>query len=471
MVKKVLLVGDNPTIVGGVTNYTRALFEEFTKRESIEVYYLYSSHRVDADNSFFKKTRLVNEDIRLYKIGNSKNLEKNYDHLQLDIESPFNDRQFEKALDIILPDVIHIHEMIGFSVNIVHLAKKRGIKVIKTIHEYWWLCPHRVMIDYNRRICDGPSDIVKCTKCVKNRSSSFDSSRTHLTQKLQRDFPALINLYKRFKNSGTKEGGATPENLSFNNLDIQLEEGDVVLKESLTRRLKATIEALNACDLLIGVSQDVKDTLMRFGVLEDRILVQHIGSLIGANPIHHVKPVEPNDIVIGYIGGITYYKGVHQLVEAYLQLPDEFRAISRLEIYGKWSDGYYEGIKVQFSKHSDFKEKINFHGRFVPHDLPEITNTMDISVLPSLCADTAPQTIFESFSSGLPIIAPNVGGFPDFVKDGVNGLLYEKANVESLRFQMQKIIERPVLLEEFKRNIPHIKSISSNADELISLYQ
>ena len=88
-----------------------------------------------------------------------------------------------------------------------------------------------------------------------------------------------------------------------------------------------------------------------------------------------------------------------------------------------------------------------------------------------MCADTAPQTIFESYSNGLPIIAPMVGGFPDFVKDGVNGLLYEKASVDGILKCFKKIINKPNLIKTFKANIPKCKTISENVEELVELYK
>ena len=98
-------------------------------------------------------------------------------------------------------------------------------------------------------------------------------------------------------------------------------------------------------------------------------------------------------------------------------------------------------------------------------------NSVDIMVLPSLCADTAPQTIFESFSCQLPIIAPKIGGFPDFIKDDSNGLLYNSASVESLKNKMIYIIDNPDKINEYRDHIPTLKTISQNCTELVELFK
>ena len=201
----------------------------------------------------------------------------------------------------------------------------------------------------------------------------------------------------------------------------------------------------------------MKKHLVKYGIDKNKILVQHIGSTIAEQTIENTKEINEHDVVFGFIGGVGYYKGVHQMVEAYTKLPDSLKLKSRLSIYGKYNDSYLNSIKRDIIKSSLDKERIVFHGKFTPNNIPEITNKIDINILPSLCADTAPQTIFESYSNGLPIIAPIVGGFPDFIQDGVNGLLYEKASVEGILKCLQKVINNPSLILTFQANIPNVK--------------
>ena len=91
-------------------------------------------------------------------------------------------------------------------------------------------------------------------------------------------------------------------------------------------------------------------------------------------------------------------------------------------------------------------------------------------VLPCICNDTAPQTIFESFSGGIPIIASKIGGFPDFIKHDHNGLLFEVGNSDDLAQKICYVLDHPERFSVYKRNIPKLKTITENANELISLY-
>ena len=114
---------------------------------------------------------------------------------------------------------------------------------------------------------------------------------------------------------------------------------------------------------------------------------------------------------------------------------------------------------------------VEFTGRYTPAQLPEIIDQIDIMVLPSICNDTAPQTIFESYSRSVPIVASNIGGFPDFVKDGVNGRLFRTGDAGHLAEILDDIVNNPSQIRAFSENIPKLKTIRQNAEELLSLYK
>lgn len=466
---KILIIGDSPHFYGGVTNYTRPLAQNLSK--TLEVFYLYNSTRTLDDKLFTKfGIKEVNKgkyNFRTYQLSNGQSIYKNYNQLDNDYSNWF-DNEFTKFLDKIKPDVVHVNELFGFSTSIFDLIKKRNIKLICTIHDYWWLCPKKVMVDYNNKICEGPKSFSNCSFCVSKVKNNHSVLREKRLIKLKNAFPNLFEKALSIKNKNNQE--VLFENLSFGNLSHENYDNKQ-LENDLESRFNAITGALNLCDTIIGVSSDVKKHLVEYGVDENRILVQHIGSTIAEQTIEHTKEVNENDVVFGFIGGVAYYKGVHQMVEAYTKLPDSLKLKSRLLIYGKYNESYLNSIKRDIIKSSLDKERIVFHGKFTPNDIPEITNKIDINILPSLCADTAPQTIFESYSSGLPIIAPKVGGYPDFIQDGVNGLLYEKASVEGIQKCLEKVLNDPSLIGTFQANIPKCKTISKNIEELITLYK
>ena len=76
------------------------------------------------------------------------------------------------------------------------------------------------------------------------------------------------------------------------------------------------------------------------------------------------------------------------------------------------------------------------------HDLNEIFNAMDFMVLPSL-TEGLPNVVLEAFACGKPVIATNIGGVPEVVEDGINGILIPPQRSDLLAEAIQKCLLSP----------------------------
>ena len=89
-----------------------------------------------------------------------------------------------------------------------------------------------------------------------------------------------------------------------------------------------------------------------------------------------------------------------------------------------------------------------FVGAFTSRDeLPAIMANTDIYVMSSIL-EGLPVSIIEAMSYGLPIVATPVGGIPEAIQNGVNGLLCEPGNAECLAKKITCLIEDPELREK-----------------------
>ena len=465
---RLLLICDNPAEIGGVSNYTRPLFREL-RDQGADVTLLCTSSMLRRYH-FFRRSGIHQLSDGVFEYFNCPILPTNYSHPENDLRNGRMEKEIRRFLETRHFDVVHIHSMVGMPVSLYGLLRETGAKILTTVHEYWWLCPYRVMVDFNNRICDGPEDFARCAFCTRRRGHVKDDRYRVFVLKFEKTFPrlhsALFHLYRRLKPLPSPSGAGS---LEFGRDEVPAG-FDPALASAWKTRLEACVSGLNLCDRVIGVSEDVRRILVKFGVAPDRILVQHIGSAIAEKTIPHSRTVDPADVVFGFIGGVGFYKGVHQLVKAYAGLPASLKERSRLEIFGKYEQPYVDAITQAYLNDGADRRRVTFHGRFSPEDIPAITNQIDISGLPSLCADTAPQTIFESFNAGLPIIAPRVGGFPDFVIDGENGLLYPAGDVDGLRNCLASVLGDVSLIGRFRDRIPKTKTMPENVRELLALY-
>lgn len=93
---------------------------------------------------------------------------------------------------------------------------------------------------------------------------------------------------------------------------------------------------------------------------------------------------------------------------------------------------------------------INYHGKKLIKD--EHFHNTDVFVLPSYYREGLPRTSLEACASGSPIITTDSVGCRESVKDGVNGLLIEPQNLNSLVNAMEYFITNPVKIKEMGIN-------------------
>lgn len=106
-------------------------------------------------------------------------------------------------------------------------------------------------------------------------------------------------------------------------------------------------------------------------------------------------------------------------------------------------------------------------------DVPEILAEADLSVLPSL-SEGLSNTLLESMAAGLPVVATRVGGTPEVISDGINGLLVAPHDANGLAAAMTAALCRPSLAqalgERARRHVAERYSFERMARDTEALY-
>jgi glycosyltransferase involved in cell wall biosynthesis len=91
------------------------------------------------------------------------------------------------------------------------------------------------------------------------------------------------------------------------------------------------------------------------------------------------------------------------------------------------------------------------HGGLVSREeLKTLLDSAGLLVLPSL-EDNCPMVVLEAMASGVPVVAPNVGGVPDLVRDGQNGTLCNPQDRQSITAAVEKLLTHPDLATRLAR--------------------
>src|SRR5262249_34676200 len=83
-------------------------------------------------------------------------------------------------------------------------------------------------------------------------------------------------------------------------------------------------------------------------------------------------------------------------------------------------------------------------------EVPGFLAGLDALAVPSIWPENSPLVIREAFLAGVPVIGSRIGGIPEAVHDGLNGLLFEPGDVAALRAAIGRLVEEPGLLERLR---------------------
>jgi len=156
---------------------------------------------------------------------------------------------------------------------------------------------------------------------------------------------------------------------------------------------------------------------------------------------------------VGIVGRITEVKGHHVLLQAAGKLPPEIRARIRILIVGapepnSRPDGRYADDLRAIALQYGLQESIVWTG-YQPDPGP-LYALMDVLVHPALWAEAMGLVILEALQRGIPVIASRIGGIPEIIDDGTNGLLVPSGDSEALSQALAHFIDNGALRQRLQ---------------------
>jgi glycosyltransferase involved in cell wall biosynthesis len=107
--------------------------------------------------------------------------------------------------------------------------------------------------------------------------------------------------------------------------------------------------------------------------------------------------------------------------------------------------------------------------------MPGFYRGLDVYVQPSLSAEGLPITILEAMGAGLPVVATDVAGAPEAIRDGEDGFVVPPGDITLLTRRLEELIVNPELRRELgnkaKQRLKAEFAMETMANKVLDCYR
>lgn len=388
-ISKVLHIvhGYYPESGGGTEAYVRSLLEA-QPRLGLECFLLHGSFEPRARACLEERDDLG---LRAFRLHRADAYSDYWDKAHY----PPAGEVFEALLDDLQPDIVHVHQWIRLSDDLVVRALRRGVRALVSLHDLYASCPACFRLRPDDSHCERSVSFENCADCVPLR------------------------------------GFESPE---------EVRRGIEVYRDNARRELLAAGRVLAATE--------ATRQLVCAGLGLDHSIVQ-IEPLGYAPRFGATRKARVDArLHLAYWGNVTARKGVDVLLDA-LRLVASRRAIDNeleLTIFGKVD---LESLREDLQRRAEGLP-VRFAGRYEYDEI--VAAGVDLAVFPSTCFETYGFVLDEAFELGVPALVTKVGAFEERLGDA--GFLVPPGDAAALAATLEAILDDRSLLMKACAAIP-----------------
>ncbi len=351
--------------------------------------------------------------------------------------------RFFSFLKMISPDIIHMHSFMGIECTFLEAAKKLGIPVVFTTHDYYGLCP-KVNLLENGKNCDR-TDWRRCASCmgavVSEKKIIWQHSDMYKKLKENKIFHWLeyspkVLPYKMYVRNIRKK------NRNFVNIGQEDDGSKRVVSECQLELYEALRE------YYLRMYRNI--TCFHFNSRQSRqVFESYLGKVKGEIiPITN-RRIKDNRRINKYNGKLKIgYLGSGQRFKGYWYLKETL-------------DAMYASGMTEFECHIYFNAPdlncpyLYRHAPYNKKEMEMVFRNMDVLVVPSLCRETFGMVVLEAFSFGVPVIMSSYVGAKELLGEspGMGIVIQIQQDNGALRNVLEKIYKDRNILSRMNKKI------------------
>jgi glycosyltransferase involved in cell wall biosynthesis len=187
-----------------------------------------------------------------------------------------------------------------------------------------------------------------------------------------------------------------------------------------------------------------KNVALQENVMKQKIFIQTMSLVTPSSEIVSKKKKEKpmhllfmNGKKILFAGRLELVKGLHVLIRAFTQLPDEFKLI----VLGT---GSREGELIALSRSLGVQNRVFFLGQVPYSEVASYIVSVDVVACPSLSELQGSRTMWDAFLLKIPVVTTEVGDIPKYVENSTHAVVVPPNDAESFARGIIRIFKEPI---------------------------
>ena len=227
---------------------------------------------------------------------------------------------------------------------------------------------------------------------------------------------------------------------------------------------------------IIAVSQAVARDLERKGI-PDSIISSVLNGIDirdrkerNITHITHLKKkwrIPEANLVLSLVAHFSEKKGHKVLLDAFSRLNLDNVTLMLC------GEGKLKDKSVKYCERLGIRDRVVFTGYL--NNIYEALDIADILILPSIQGEGLPLSILEALSQGIPVVASDISGVGEVIKDGETGFLVPPGDVYGLAGKIKVLLEDEILRKELgdkgQSLVTSRFSIDKNCEAVLKVYE
>ena len=229
-------------------------------------------------------------------------------------------------------------------------------------------------------------------------------------------------------------------------------------------------------DMLMPVSRYYRDEFQRrTGLDTNRFRIVPNGVDVSGFSMRASVPDPP---VIGFLARMCPAKGLHRLIDAFLNLRESGRSPNVcLRIAGSCTSGdeiYVDMLKARI-REAGYAHEISFHPNLTRRNKIEFLRGLTVFSVPTVYREPFGMYVIEALACGVPVVEPNHGAFSELIAACGGGVLYEPEETNGLEDALMDLLQSPDRARSLglhgREQALEKYSIRRMADEAVDLFR